>query len=260
MAGDSFPTGQADPVNVLSKIPPTRYDPSVKPPVQHAANQAYRLLRNDIVTGIISAGSHLAETDLAEQYGFSRTPIRESLRRLQAEGLVEVFPHRGARVVDWHNFDVEGIYDLRVAIESFVARRAAVRLDSSGISKLSTLCDEMERATETVQTGDIDTASKFADLNAQFHGSIADAAGAEYVIPARNVLVVLPLILQALHNFAPVGYQRSNQHHRELLEAFAYADSDWASAIMTTHVLASKTILMARLKNQKQADTGITPD
>ena len=102
MVGDSFPTGQADPVNVLSEVPLARYDPPVEQPVQHAANRAYRLLRNDIVTGIISAGSHLAETDLAEQYGFSRTPIRESLRRLQAEGLVEVFPHRGTRVVDWH--------------------------------------------------------------------------------------------------------------------------------------------------------------
>ena len=76
-----------------------------------AAQRAYQLLRRDIVAGVIAAGSKLAENDLAEQYGLSRTPIREALRRLQSEGLVEVEPNRGARVVDWHNFDVEGIYE-----------------------------------------------------------------------------------------------------------------------------------------------------
>ena len=91
--------------------------------LERAADRAYELLRNDIVAGVLAGGCRLAETELAEQYGLSRTPIRESLRRLQAEGLVEVIPHRGARVINWQSFDVEGMYDLRTAIEAFVARR-----------------------------------------------------------------------------------------------------------------------------------------
>lgn len=215
--------------------------------LEGAADQAYRLLRHDIVGGILPAGAHLAETDLAEQYGFSRTPIRESLRRLQSEGLVEVIPHRGARVIDWHNFDVEGIYDLRAAVEAFIARRAAVRVSMQRITELAALCDEMELVSESGEPGDPDTVTRFAELNAEFHGGIAEAAEANYVIPARTVLVVLPLIVQALHQYAPLGYSRSNRHHRELLDAFIARDPDWAETVMRGHVLSSKAAILAQL-------------
>jgi DNA-binding GntR family transcriptional regulator len=213
-----------------------------------AAQRAYQLLRRDIVAGEIRAGSRLAETDLAEQYGLSRTPIREALRRLQSEGLVEVTPNRGARVIDWHNFDVEGIYDLREALEAFVTRRAATRITPEKIAELSQLCDEMEHVTSVGAPDDPGTITAFAELNAQFHGSIAEAADAPYAVPGRNVVVVLPLILQALHQYSPPGYSRSNRHHRELLDAFVARDPDWAERIMRTHVVSSKSGLMRRLR------------
>ena len=215
-----------------------------------AAQRAYQLLRRDIVAGVIAAGSKLAENDLAEQYGLSRTPIREALRRLQSEGLVEVEPNRGARVVDWHNFDVEGIYDLREALEAFITRRAATRISTEKIKELAAVCDEMEHVTTTGSASDPSVMTAFAELNARFHGSIAEYADAPYAVPARNVVVVLPLILQALHQYAPLGYSRSNQHHRELLDAFTARDPDWAEAIMRTHVVSSKSALMRRLAQQ----------
>ncbi len=218
-------------------------------PVNHgAAQRAYDLLRRDIVGGIIAAGSRLAENDLADQYGLSRTPIREALRRLQSEGIVEVTPNRGARVVDWHNFDVEGIYDLREALEAFITRRAATRISEERMDQLAALCDEMERVTTTGAPDDPSTITAFAELNAQFHGSIAEAADAPYALPGRNVVLVLPLIIQALHQYAPRGYSRSNRHHRELLDAFAARDPDWAESIMRAHVVSSKSALMLQLR------------
>lgn len=216
--------------------------------LERAADRAYQLLRNDIVAGILTGGRHLAETELAEQYGLSRTPIRESLRRLQAEGLVEVIPHRGARVIDWHSFDVEGMYDLRAAVEAFVARRAATRLSDAQIADLAALCDKMEDVARHGQAGDPNTVTAFTELNAQFHGGIAECADASYALPARNVLVVLPVILQAVHHYAPTGYTRSNNNHRELLDAFRAKDPDWAEHVMRTHVLSSKSSLMAKLR------------
>jgi DNA-binding GntR family transcriptional regulator len=178
----------------------------------------------------------------------SRTPIRESLRRLQSEGLVEVIPHRGARVVEWNSFDVEGIYDLRALIEAFVVERAATRLDLEQIEHLSELCDQMEQLTIERTLEDVDTLSTFAELNDQFHSGIASAAGADYVIPARRMLVVLPVILQALHNYAAVDIERSNAHHRELLDALRARDPKWASSVMTSHVLSSKARLMMAIR------------
>ena len=214
---------------------------------ERAADQAYRMLRDDIVGGVLSGGSHLAETDLAEQYGFSRTPIRESLRRLQSEGLVEVIPHRGARVLDWRSFDIEGIYELRAVVEAFVARRAATRVNEKAIAELDFLCDRMEDSTNSSLQPKSRMIADFVDLNAKFHGMIAEAADANYVVPARNVLVVLPVILQALHNYAPTSYARSNRHHRELIDAFRQKDADWAESIMRAHVLSSKTNLITNL-------------
>ena len=219
--------------------------------LERAADRAYELLRNDIVAGVLAGGCRLAETELAEQYGLSRTPIRESLRRLQAEGLVEVIPHRGARVINWQSFDVEGMYDLRTAIEAFVARRAATRLSDAQIGGLAELCAEMEAVALDGRAGDPETVTAFTELNAQFHGRIAECADASYALPSRNVLVVLPVILQAVHNYAPKGYNRSNNHHRELLDAFRANDPDWAEHVMRTHVLSSKSGLMAQLRQTR---------
>jgi DNA-binding GntR family transcriptional regulator len=227
--------------------------------LERAADRAYQLLRNDIVAGVLGGGRHLAETELAEQYGLSRTPIRESLRRLQSEGLIEVVPHRGARVVDWHTFDIEGMYDLRVAVECFVTRRAATRLTGDGIDELAELCVQMEVVAREGRAGDPDTVARFTELNSLFHGGIAEAADASYALPARNMLVVLPVILQAVHNYAPLGYARSNGHHRELLDAFRAADPDWAENVMRLHVLSSKASIMAAVNRPLPAVVAPVP-
>lgn len=221
--------------------------------LQRAADRAYQLLRNDIVAGVLGGGRHLAETELAAQYGLSRTPIRESLRRLQSEGLIEVIPRRGARVVDWHKFDVEGMYDLRIVVECFITRRAATRVTEDGIAELASLSDQMELVTREGKAGDPDTVAAFTELNARFHGGIAEAADASYALPARNMLVALPVILQAVHNYAPLGYKRSNAHHRELLEAFRARDPDWAESVMRLHVMSSKASIMAEVRRTAQA-------
>ena len=232
---------------------------TVKP--ERAADRAYVLLRNDIVAGVLAGGRHLAETELAEQYGLSRTPIREALRRLQSEGLIEVLPHRGARVVDWHTYDVEGMYDLRVAVECFVTKRAATRLTGAQIDALALMCDEMERVAEFGTAGDPITVADFTTLNTSFHGAIAEAADAPYALPARNMLVVLPVVLQAVHNYAPMGYTRSNAHHRELLAAFRAKDADWAENVMRLHVLSSKASIMAEVRRSRDAQAAAaTPD
>ncbi len=225
----------------------------MSPNLHRAADRAYQLLRNDIVTGVLSGGRRLAETELAIQYGLSRTPIRESLRRLQSEGLIEVIPHRGARVVDWHNFDVEGMYDLRILVECFITRRAATRITDDVITELADLCDQMEVVTSEGRAGDPDTVAAFTELNGRFHGRIAEVADADYAQPARHMLVALPIILRAVHNYAPLGYQHSNAHHRELLEAFSINEPDWAESVMHLHVTSSKSAIMNELRRTTHA-------
>ena len=220
--------------------------------MEPASDRAYRRMRNDIISGVLGAGHRLAEADLAQSYGSSRTPIREALRRLQAEGLVETQPHKGARVVDWDAVDIEGIYQMRAVIEGLVARRAAARISKEQINQLREVCNEIEVISAQMSDGDTDHVEKIANLNSSLHGTVADIAGGYQIKAVRDNVVVLPLVLRMLWGGSQEDQRRSNQHHRELLRAFEAGDPDWAASVMHSHVHHGKQIL---LRNRgQQAD------
>ncbi|MST33366.1 GntR family transcriptional regulator, partial [Acidimicrobiaceae bacterium USS-CC1] len=107
---------------------------------------AYTALRDGIARGEHAAGSRLREEDLAATLGLSRTPVREALRRLQAEGLVEVEPRRGALVATWSADELDEIFELRALVEGYGARRAAARVADAQVGLLEELCEGMEEA------------------------------------------------------------------------------------------------------------------
>ncbi|TJZ97863.1 GntR family transcriptional regulator [Actinacidiphila oryziradicis] len=220
---------------------------------ERAADQAYGHLRRDIVSGVLTAGMRLGEAELANRYGFSRTPIRESLRRLEAEGLVEILPRRGARVVDWSSVDVEAIYEIRALVEGYAARRAATRIATAEIERLSRLCDEMEDLTGQRRPGDAELVRRVAELNMDLHGSVATHAGQHQVSAMRNIIVVMPLLLRELNTFTASDLARSNMHHRELLAAFEARDPDWAAALMNSHIQAAKARLLQDFMSRKNS-------
>lgn len=205
------------------------------PVSERAADRAYRMIRGDILSGALAGGTRLGETGLAKHYGFSRTPVREALRRLQAEGMVEVTPHRGARVVDWKSMDIAAVYDLRAVVEAFVARRAALLVTDAEIGRLSRLCDRMEE-----NRGD-------ERLVEEFHEAIALAAGGE-TIAAMRAAVVLPVPLAHTAEDRDLG----NRHYWELIAAFRARDPDWAESVMLAHVHSAKSRL---LRNREARET-----
>ena len=111
----------------------------------NAGQDAYEALRSAILNGSIRPGERLGEVELSSQFGVSRTPIREALRRLTAEGLVVFQPNRGARVAEWSLSDLEDTYEIRARLESYGAALAAQRIDADCLPRLSLLCDEMDQ-------------------------------------------------------------------------------------------------------------------
>lgn len=222
---------------------------------ERAADRAYRMVRGDILSGVLEGGSRLGETNLADRYGFSRTPVREALRRLQSEGLVEVLPHRGARVVDWRELDIAAMYDLRAVVEGFLVRRAAVMISDDEIDRLARLCDEIERSVAAHQLGEAVLADQMAEFNQQFHGAIARAAGGELFAAVRSSVVIAPLVLRTVYDYTPEDQARSDRHHREMLAAFRARSPDWAESVMLAHVYSAKS----RLLHERDVATGPTP-
>ena len=218
-----------------------------------ATDEAYSALRAAILSGEVAPGDRLGEVELAEQLGVSRTPVREALRRLAADGLVEVLPNRGARVAQWTTEDLEEIYDLRAMLESHGAARAAERIDPADLPELHRLCTEMEACAERGRKRDLD---RLAELNAELHRRVVDAAASPRLATLIAAVVQVPLVMRTFQRYDADALRRSLGHHRELVAALAAQDGEWARSVMRSHVLAAKAVLLAAASPQNPSMEG----
>ncbi|MCF2531499.1 GntR family transcriptional regulator [Yinghuangia soli] len=209
-----------------------------------AADHAYEVLRAGILDGSFGPGERLGESELADATGTSRTPVREALRRLEAEGLVEVAPHRGARVTNWTRADVAEIYDLRLILESFAAERAATRVTDADVTRLRELSAAMEAAAAPGEDRDLEL---LARLNTEFHMLIRTAADSPRLLTMLGAVVQMPLVLTTFHRYAESELARSAAHHRDLVDALEARDARWAQSAMRAHVAAAKSSLLRSL-------------
>ena len=104
-----------------------------------SAERALGELRELILGGALTPGTRLGEVELAERLGVSRTPVREALSRLAAEGLVEISPNRGARVATWTVAELEGVFDLRISLEPQLTAFAVPNAAAADVEELDEL-------------------------------------------------------------------------------------------------------------------------
>lgn len=206
-----------------------------------ATDRAYASLRADIVNGARPPGSRLPEDALAEELGVSRTPVREALQRLGTEGLVEHLPHRGARVTGWTAQDLQETFELRALLEGLGARRAAARATAADVTGLRELCTRMEHSIRPGVPRDLDTLTKD---NSAFHAELLRISASNQLTAMVAGVVHVPLVMQTFHRYSDHALARSQHHHRELCDALAHGDGEWAESVMRSHVLAARTFLV----------------
>ncbi|MCW5749992.1 MAG: GntR family transcriptional regulator [Alphaproteobacteria bacterium] len=209
---------------------------------QSAVAKAYADIRRRIIANEYQQGERLKEEDLAVEVGVSRTPIREALRRLAIEGMVELRPNYGAFVSTWSSRDLEQMFDLRATLEGSVAAMATPRMSAATIAELRALAEQMV-ATAAVRQPD--ALERIAELNDTFHKMILVAAESPRLSRLMGQLVELPIVLRTFNCYDEEELQRSLGHHRELVAAFTARDGAWAEAVMRAHVLAAKHSLLA---------------
>jgi DNA-binding GntR family transcriptional regulator len=203
------------------------------------ADLTYQGIRDRIISGEYPPGAHLKEELVAEDTGASRTPVREALRRLNAEHLVEFVPNRGAYVTSWSLEDVEEIYTLRSILEGQAAFRAATRIDDDEIAVLSECVERIDEL--LIHTGDRETAG-IVEANQRFHNTILDASHSERLSKMLSWLVDIPITLRTFEKYSDRDIARSNHHHRELIDAFRSQDPHWAQKVMETHLSAAQRL------------------
>ncbi len=198
-------------------------------------------IRDDIVSGALPFGSRLTLEQLATRYSTGHMPIREALRQLQGEGLVVQTPNRGARVRAVDVDFVRNIFDLRIAIEALLARRAAERMQPEQMATLQAIEREFEACVEAR-----DFIGALA-ANRKFHRVINDAANNP---EATAILDRHWRLIAALWNRHGYGEERAPgviSDHHQLIRAFAARDTDVAACLAMAHAAKAKQELLARM-------------
>src|SRR5947208_16140064 len=139
------------------------------------AEKAFDALHQAIITGRVEPGTRLPIEDLAEVLKMSPMPIREALRRLDAAGLVENIPHRGARVRGLSLDDLREVYDLRLTVEVLAVQRAAERFGESDVELARTNLDKLEELDE-------DSSDSITAAHEAFHFALYRAAGSGWLM------------------------------------------------------------------------------
>lgn len=221
-----------------------------------AAEAAYAVIREGILSGEFARGERLREEELAARVGVSRTPVREALRRLDAEGLIDFTPNRGARVTAWSERELEDLYEARALLESYGAKLAAQRATPEELDHLARVADEMQALAEQGPGA----ADQLTTLNSDFHRSIVRASRNSQLDSMVRGIMDMPLVYRTFQRYSPRRLRAAQFHHQELVEALRARDGDWAESVMRTHILAARTTVLQSVRDaDSDAAAGETP-
>ncbi|BCJ61466.1 GntR family transcriptional regulator [Micromonospora endophytica] len=213
--------------------------------------QMAETLRRAIREKVIPPGSLLVQEDLARRFKVSRNPVREALRILGSEGLVEMSTGGRASVRQLTLEDLQDIYDLRIVLEPSLTAMIVEEARGRDIAELSRLADEMVVA---------ETAAAWLRLNYDFHLKLYDLAARPH---ARRVCVNLLALTQpySQENIEVLGGRHAaNREHQEMIDAIRTGDADVLAVLFRQHLTAARDRLTAaRVRQRDPADIDLAP-
>lgn len=206
---------------------------------------AYHRIVADIRAGVLLPGDRLTETDLATRFGISRTPVREAIRQLEADGLVQHTPRVGATIRTLDHSEISELYDMRAVLEGTAARFAARAASDVELGEIAAIAAAMERARET--------ADLYA-LNRQFHAAILDAARNRFLVRAVEAVQKTLLILGRTTMAESARVEAAEVEHAEILAALEARDQAGAEAAMRRHIEAAHRARLQQIRAAREAE------
>jgi len=192
--------------------------------VDLAADRAYLAIRGLIVSLELPPGAVIDERELMQRLGLGRTPVREALRRLAQERLVEVFPRRGMFVTNVDVRDLARISEVRLALEPEAARLAAERATDEERDALAELGDQIKRGADLM------------GLDERIHRAIYAASHNDLLEKTLGEYYVLALRIWTIALDRAEDLEDAVEAHRDLIQAIVVANGDRAADIMRAHV------------------------
>lgn len=198
--------------------------------IASVVDQAYEAIRAQIISGSLQRGERIHQEDLAEGLGVSRTPVREALRRLAAEGLVEMRTNRGARVADAGQSDMHAAYQARLVIEPGAARLAAKEQVPGPIARMRGALAGQRRAIP-------DVARSF-EANREFHLALVQASGNVFLIQFAQRLWVARIgeVIYERQSESPERMAMDADEHEEIVLEIAAGHGPRAESLTRRHL------------------------
>lgn len=194
-------------------------------------------LRQRIFAHELTPGTWIDEQKLAEQYGISRTPLREALKVLASEGLVVLKPRRGCYVTEISRQDLDDIFPLMAMLEGRCVAEAITRAKAADIARLKKIHEQLESA---AREGRIDA---FFEANQEFHRQIQELSGNRWLLTVIQDLRKV-LKLSRLHSLSLEGrLQQSLDEHRLIMHALESGEAGKAEKAMHDHLLSGREAL-----------------
>mgnify|MGYP002640474826 CR=1 FL=1 len=194
-------------------------------------DQIYDILKRRIVLREIESGNKINEEDLAKSLGVSRTPIRETLLRLEHEGIVKIIPRRGAFVISQSKEKVNDLFEVREVLEGLVARLATKNMNHERLDRLKRCLEKISSA-----NGENNKLLKYTPADVEFHTTLLEASDNELL---NNMMESVNVNLQMvrLRTVALPGRpEQTVKEHYDILAAIEKRDSTLAEKLMRKHV------------------------
>ncbi len=194
----------------------------------------FERIRDDILYGKYEKGEKIIEAKLAEEFNVSRTPVREALKQLELDDLVENIPNRGVVVKGISKQDIVDIFTIRLAIEGIAVEWAIERMEQEDMQKIKEVYELMEFYTFKKDV------KKFAELNTKFHEAIYRATKSRYL---ENVLKNYQVFMKVVRYKSlekPGRLEGALNEHKLIVDALMEKDVDRAKDVVIEHVKHSK--------------------
>lgn len=210
--------------------------------------QVAKRLRQMLVEGRIAPGAKLNERELTEVLQVSRTPLREAIKMLAAEGLVELLPNRGAIAVALSETDVRNTFEVMAGLEALSGELAAQRITAQELAEIKAMQFEMMAA---YTRRDL---SNYYRLNALIHSAINAAAKNPVLAVTYNQVNARLQALRFRSNQDDQKWERAAKDHEKMIQALTARDAPAMRDILLTHLFKKRDVVLEQLR--RDADAG----
>lgn len=209
------------------------------------SQKVYRVLKTEIIKGSLKPGTKLLEGKIAKQMKVSRTPIREALRELAAEGFVKISPNQGVIVSNASIENIQEVLQIRGVLEGLAARLATKIISEEEIKELEKYQKQMEYYTNK------DNSLAFSEIDAEFHELILNICGNNRLIQIRKNISDQAHRYRIRSLSIPGRLEYSLKEHQEIFEALKRKDSEQADRLSQKHIENVLANILAHKKKEE---------